>query len=74
MAVMMNTLNVHRGFVRLSQIFATVFVQTGWGRKKKEIYHHYRQKLMSISKQTANNRRQKYNNTRQSAHSEGKFQ
>ena len=60
-------------------ILVTVFVlHAGWGREMKEeditLYHHYRQKVMSILKQTANNRRQKYNNTRQSAHSEGEFQ
>lgn len=33
-------------------ICVTVFVHTGWGRKMKEkdmtLYHHYRQKVMSI--------------------------
>lgn len=76
--MMVHTQSIHRGFLRQSQIFVTLFVYTGWGRKKKEkdinLYHHYRQKLMSFPKQTANNRRQKYNNTRQSVHSEGEFQ
>lgn len=42
--------------------------------KNITLYHHYRQKVMSILKQTANSRRQKYNNARQSAHSEEEFQ
>lgn len=44
--------------------------------KEKDIilYCFYRQKVMSLLKQAANNRRQKYNNTRQSARLEGEFQ
>lgn len=77
--MIVHTRSIHRGFLVLSvNVFVTVFVHAGWGRKKKEkditLYHHYRQKVMSILKQTADNRRQKYNNTRQSAHSEGEFQ
>lgn len=79
LGVIVHTRSIHRGFLRLSvNIFVTVFVHAGWGTNKTEkditLYHRYRQKVMSILKQTANNRRQKYNNTRQSAYSEGEFQ
>lgn len=61
------------------QIYLWLCLCTLGGRREMKeeditLHHHYRQKVMSILKQTANNRRQKYNNTRQSAHSEGEFQ
>lgn len=70
---------IHTGHLRRPvNTLVAVFMHAGRGRKKKDtditLYHHYRQKVMSILKQTANNRRQKYNNTRQPAHSEGEFQ